>query len=409
MSAIGWVDFSSTDRNRVREVLALMKEQGTLDELGIGQVRDAFSDALFPGFSTIQTTARYFLAVPKILRDWAALPAGKRRAQPLAVYLEAAENKLAADLAANHAIHHLPLEGIIGHTMIESGGVARRPSSTYWNGLRVFNIVRSAKSLAEFCREWRQDGTASDAVDAEEGTDDGDGRFEAEVRLPPAKSDARPTDLTLRLSRDEAEFLSTQFRMARGCGDSVAAQLLSCGLAAEAISETHARFAAFSVWAGNQDDLSRPCRDNIARAQRFSLAIEGAHIIFNRVLAERLENDVLRARCIADLPDWRARVDQAGVFHDSAPQEWLGTASLTSGSIKQLCVTFLHCWNEANCHGASQHQLDQLVEKQAKANKPGRSLLIRLPRKASDWYGMKELDYRWPTGRRMLSDITEAR
>ena len=55
MSAIGWVDFSSDDRQRVQQVLALLKETGTLDELGVGQVRDAFSDVLFPGFSTIQT------------------------------------------------------------------------------------------------------------------------------------------------------------------------------------------------------------------------------------------------------------------------------------------------------------------------------------------------------------------
>lgn len=65
MSSLGWVDFSSEDRTRVQEVLALLKQPGTLDELGIGQVRDAFSDLLFPGFSTIQTRARYFLAVPK--------------------------------------------------------------------------------------------------------------------------------------------------------------------------------------------------------------------------------------------------------------------------------------------------------------------------------------------------------
>jgi hypothetical protein len=408
MSGIGGVDFSSTDRARVQEVLALLKEKGTLDELGIGQVRDAFSDLLFPGFSTIQTTARYFLAVPKILRAWAALTPQQRRKQPLSDYLAEAENQLAEELAENHKRKELSLEGIIGHTLIESGGVARRPSSTYWNGLRVFNIIRSEKSLAEFCREWRQEGAESDAVDSEEGTDDGDGRFESEVKLPPVTRELRPNELTLRLSKTEATFLSTQFKMARGHTDSVAAQLLSAGLVVPAISEEHQRFEAFSVWAANQKTLSQRCRDRITTAQRFSLAVEGAHITFNRLLAKLLPNDKLGALCEYELPSWKTRAAQAGVFHDGAPQEWLGTGVSETKSFKMLSVNFLHSWNSALCHGASQSKLDDLVEKQAIANKPGRSLLVRLPRKASDWYGMKELDYRWPTARRMLLDITGA-
>ena len=59
MSVFGWIDFSPSDRALVKEAIAGMKEEGTLDELGIGQIRDAFADLLFPGFSTIQTRAKY--------------------------------------------------------------------------------------------------------------------------------------------------------------------------------------------------------------------------------------------------------------------------------------------------------------------------------------------------------------
>jgi hypothetical protein len=45
--------------------------------LGIGQLRDLYSELLFPGFSSIQTRSRYLLAIAKILRDWAdQTPAG---------------------------------------------------------------------------------------------------------------------------------------------------------------------------------------------------------------------------------------------------------------------------------------------------------------------------------------------
>ena len=47
-SAIGWVDFSSEHRDRVRSVLDLLGGSSVLDELGIGSIRDSFSDLLFP-------------------------------------------------------------------------------------------------------------------------------------------------------------------------------------------------------------------------------------------------------------------------------------------------------------------------------------------------------------------------
>ena len=66
---LGWVDFSEEERGRALDVLNLFKEQGTLDELGTGAVRDAFANYFFPGTSTIQTRAKYFLLVPYILRE----------------------------------------------------------------------------------------------------------------------------------------------------------------------------------------------------------------------------------------------------------------------------------------------------------------------------------------------------
>lgn len=96
--------------------------------------------------------------------DWAELPDAKRRRRPLDEYLKIAENEFARTLKTNYDAADLQPEGVIGHTVVEQGGVARRPSSTYWNGLRVFEIVRTQSSLAEFCRYWRRDGDAQEAV-----------------------------------------------------------------------------------------------------------------------------------------------------------------------------------------------------------------------------------------------------
>ena len=66
---LGWIDFSKTERNKVINVLNMLSEKGTLDELGIAPVRDGYSDLFFPGTSTIQTRAKYFLLIPYIMKD----------------------------------------------------------------------------------------------------------------------------------------------------------------------------------------------------------------------------------------------------------------------------------------------------------------------------------------------------
>ena len=69
-SSFTWLDYSEKERQKMLDILSALKEHETRDELGIGAVRDAFSDMFFPGTSTIQTRARYFLFVPWIIEAW---------------------------------------------------------------------------------------------------------------------------------------------------------------------------------------------------------------------------------------------------------------------------------------------------------------------------------------------------
>jgi hypothetical protein len=63
MSAFVWLDYSERERRKMLDVVDLFREHDTRAELGVGSVRDAFADMLFPGTSTIMTRARYFLIV----------------------------------------------------------------------------------------------------------------------------------------------------------------------------------------------------------------------------------------------------------------------------------------------------------------------------------------------------------
>ena len=63
-STLTWLDYSERDRRRALDVIDLFRETGMVDELGLASVRNSYSDLFFPGTSTIQTRACYFLLVP---------------------------------------------------------------------------------------------------------------------------------------------------------------------------------------------------------------------------------------------------------------------------------------------------------------------------------------------------------
>ena len=67
-STFSWVDFSDEDREKMVQIIRQLRQQDTIDELGIGSVRDSMANILFPGTTTIQTRAKYMLFGPWILK-----------------------------------------------------------------------------------------------------------------------------------------------------------------------------------------------------------------------------------------------------------------------------------------------------------------------------------------------------
>ena len=53
-STFAWIDFAKVDRQKMLNVIHMFRERDTLDELGIGTIRDAFADYFFPGISNFE-------------------------------------------------------------------------------------------------------------------------------------------------------------------------------------------------------------------------------------------------------------------------------------------------------------------------------------------------------------------
>lgn len=64
VSMLSWLDHDRDAAERSMRMLSFFKEREARDELGIGGVRDAIADQLFPGTSTIQTRLRYVFFIP---------------------------------------------------------------------------------------------------------------------------------------------------------------------------------------------------------------------------------------------------------------------------------------------------------------------------------------------------------
>lgn len=129
---LGWIDFSPTHRKRLESIMDLFQEKRVLDELGIGTVRDAFANTLFPGTTTIQTRARYFLIVPWCMQE---VERDKKQAREYRKNLHELEYRLIDTLCRGE-----DQQGVIGKYSRQN--LKRKPSSIYWNGMKAWGINR---------------------------------------------------------------------------------------------------------------------------------------------------------------------------------------------------------------------------------------------------------------------------
>lgn len=405
MSQLGWIDFSPDERDKVNNVLAMLSEPGTLDELGIGQIRDAYADALFPGISTIQTRAKYFITIPRIIRDYQKLPPAKRK-QGLGQYMKDRENEIAqvlADYEDNET-------GIIGRTRTKSGGVERRPSIIYWNGLRTFGILNTNKSFADYCR--RIDTTLShtymDSTKTDEGCDDKQSRPTSLVRLPDKPIDwMEPDTLSLKLSKVEAEFLKGKLIETPQIQHSLLSQLFQHDLIDTVIGLQSFDDLAKRVL--NDKSMSVECKKNTQLANEFSLAIEGAHIRYNILAARNNSANNAVAAYEAEYDVWKKQADDLKLFSSDSANRWLSIfGDGTKRSLNSRTREFVCDYCRLQHADSPLTELDEIIEKQALENKRERSLLKKkINGEDWVWIGIRRLDYRWGSAKVILQDIRD--
>jgi hypothetical protein len=408
-SAIGWIDFSSEHRERVRTVIDLLASPGVVDELGIGMIRDSFSDTLFPGLSTIQTRAKYFLTLPRIFRDYRELKPGERRRTPLAEYLKREENRCMACLNRNHGGD--PQDGIIGASFAgRRGEVQRKPSSVYWNGLRTFGLIKTALSLQEFVRSFADpDAALHDLI---QGSDEakGDDPDAVESTGPAVNTPSYPSDwqesLTLHLNFDEATFLARQ--METRVPDSLLGQILMDDAIRTAFVELppewgFAEFCDSSPFVGK---LTAELRRTLHGARDFWQLLSGAHIRYNVLLQRRHGTDERRVEFEGLWERWCEAMSHFPWDRWDTQMVW-DLASRHRRQIREYTKRFVRNWIEGVHTGTPDvAALDGLVTQQELLNKKARARLKpNADERVKGWVGIESLDYRYSQARTIITDI----
>lgn len=139
---LGYIHNSREEQTQVLQVLKMTSESVALDELGIGRIRDAFADRMFPGISTLQKHMKYFSLMPQLYRR----ATEKRYNRPSEVKAEVI--RLERIMTKNLYEGSKDKRGITGSDMIGKNGtnyVKYDPAYIYNSGLQTFEILRSSQ------------------------------------------------------------------------------------------------------------------------------------------------------------------------------------------------------------------------------------------------------------------------
>src|SRR5262245_14566382 len=141
VGSLTWLDFSEEHQQRTRALVNEWSQSETVDDLGIGVVRDAISNILFPGTSVIQTRARYFLFIP-----WNFERVASRNPRKLVAKARDMEHRLISALLAGGRE-----PGIIGATAGKD--LKTLPSAIYWSGLARWGVfLRPGLTMRQYER-----------------------------------------------------------------------------------------------------------------------------------------------------------------------------------------------------------------------------------------------------------------
>jgi len=379
-------------------------DKETVDDLGIGSIRDAISNLLFPGTSVIQTRARYFLFVP-----WIYGKAEKKFPKQLLARAGAWEKELIQSLLAGG-----DLTGLIGRE--KKNDLKILPSTIFWSGLNRFGVFLPPQLTIRQYGKHASKGRDSSEAEGEMG-ERSPSFWHRDIPDPPEGFfDFKYANFDLTLN--EAEWLCERILSSDEKGQP--SSLLS-GYIRDLLRGL-APAVAEAMWDEELPRDSDPRMINLVRhAKQFSCATNGASLLYNLMLAEdfaNLDKDPTNQQSVEyyqdrlaewaeiareiNLADWAAHI---GDFWECLFDEHVKVPLRTQAFINRFSAelanspTLLEASKSARTIIRSRENEHKGL--QARLNSSNKKRL----REWNGDSGTRPLLYRWPQVQRLLIDI----
>ena len=248
-------------------------------------MRDAYADLLFPGISTLQTRAKYFVLIPYLFAQGERLvQRGKLRSgKEFLTWLNGEEDRLVSVLVE----HSRPGEtGIIGSNALkQKRTVKMKPSAIYWSGLRTLGIVRRDKlSLPLACTLTVQRAKQQQAMERKTEGDTYDDRTAGdtgETLFLPIHPEGTLETVGISLTGREAEFLAECIARSPLTRGSLLDFLIREGLVCADFEEIP------------EERMEEGLRRDYCLAKEFRRFIYGAHLRYNVIFSDGTDKDMM--------------------------------------------------------------------------------------------------------------------
>ena len=179
---IGFVNFNTEEKKRVAKMMQLLQESEAIEELGIGRVRDHFSNTLFPGTSTLQHHAKYFVVMPSLYYHTAFKSRKFQNLAEVSRYIKEAEVQITRQMAKwdNNQINTTET-GITGINTLKDAlndynkYVKYDPAYIYGSGLARYGIIPDTgveRLILELNKKHFADPHNKGALKSEDTTED---------------------------------------------------------------------------------------------------------------------------------------------------------------------------------------------------------------------------------------------
>lgn len=290
---IGFVHFDREDQKKYLAAISRITEGGAIDELGVGRLRDYYSDRLFPGVSSLHQHAKYFSLMPQLYRE-AVLNNKFRSLSEVRPIIRKLEIELTEKLCEGSP----GVKGITGSDALRESGkyVKYDPMYIYGMALQTYGIVKTdslEQAIFYASKKYHERPVKLSAKDDEQGDSEDQDSVLGFLSFPSNLEYNWREGCSLNLTPSEQDFLTRHIlEISKATKNSLLHYLLDNKIWLN--KNEVPTYEVFVDWIRRKrEDLPDHLLSDILRASHFSDLVDGLFYRYNWLYSGKTDTKVL--------------------------------------------------------------------------------------------------------------------